>query len=57
MKYAVVDVFYDESQTLDSIRYDNAGDGYTLGEACVWMCAIIKHDPDTHYCYLEAIER
>ena len=58
MKYAVIDVFYDEKlHTIDSRRYDNAGDGYTLSEACVWMCTILKHDPDTHHCYLEVVER
>lgn len=57
MRFAVIDVFYDEkTQTIDSRRYDNAGDGYTPEEAGVRMGRILKHDPDKHYCYLEVVE-
>lgn len=58
MKYAIVDVFYDEkSQTIGRNRHDKNGQGYTLGEARDLMRFIIKQNPDTHYPYMEFIER
>lgn len=58
MRYAVVDVFYDEkSQTIGRTRHDKNGQGYTHGEACDLMRFIIKQNLDTHYPYTEFIER
>jgi len=57
MRYAVIDVFYDEkSKTMARTRYDD-GDGYTLAEACDLMWFIVKQNPDAHYTYMELLER
>ena len=58
MKYAVVDVFYDEkSRSIKRIRYDNNGAGYVLSDSCDLMRDLVRGNPDTHYPYLEYIER
>lgn len=57
MKYAVIDVYYDEkSQTIVRRRYDKNGLGYMLADACDLMWFTIKQNPDMHYVYIEVIE-
>ena len=58
MKYAIVDVFYSEKlRSIGRIRYDNSGEGYPLSDACDLMRNLVRENPDTHYPYLEYIER